>query len=283
MSGEEASDHQRKTGDPEDTAETGNFEYLRFGPVKRSYNQRPPNLRTTTLQTNLLLAISKRVLATVVSGALLLLLAACSQQPQDVDSIARGQSVPFTEMPVAATDGSAITSPYAGQETRRIKSLSTEDIEGLLAGSGTPFGGMAKPAELNGYPGPRHVLDAVEAGEFTVTAQQMEQIKSLYELMRSDAVEIGKHIIELETTVDDALAKKNITAELLQEKILASGSLYGQLRLVHLETHLSMVDILTPHQVEQYNELRGYTSGNPCDNIPEGHSPEPWNKHNNCS
>jgi hypothetical protein len=67
-------------------------------------------------------------LAVVVTGTLLLLLAACSQQPQDVDSIAPGQSVSFTEVPVAATDGSAITSPYAGQETRKIKSLSTEDI-----------------------------------------------------------------------------------------------------------------------------------------------------------
>ena len=59
-------------------------------------------------------------------------------------------------------DESAIHSPYTGQEARGIKALSQDDIEGLLSGAGTPFGGMAKPAELNGYPGPRHVLDAIK-------------------------------------------------------------------------------------------------------------------------
>ena len=46
--------------------------------------------------------------------------------------------------------------PYAGQETRVISSLSPEDQRALRAGEG---GGLAKPAELNGYPGPAHVLE----------------------------------------------------------------------------------------------------------------------------
>jgi hypothetical protein len=45
--------------------------------------------------------------------------------------------------------------PYADQQTRSIKSLSEEDIAALLNGEGM---GMAKAAELNGYPGPKHVL-----------------------------------------------------------------------------------------------------------------------------
>ena len=51
------------------------------------------------------------------------------------------------------------TSKYIGQEGRIIKSLSSEDIKSLQTGTGDAFGGMAKLAELNGYPGPRHVLD----------------------------------------------------------------------------------------------------------------------------
>jgi hypothetical protein len=47
-------------------------------------------------------------------------------------------------------------SPYAGQQTRAIKALSPEDLAGLLNGEGM---GMAKAAELNGYPGPVHVLE----------------------------------------------------------------------------------------------------------------------------
>lgn len=177
---------------------------------------------------------------------------------------------------------SAILSPYAGQEIRGIKSLSQEDIEGLLAGAGTPFGGMAKPAELNGYPGPRHVLDAVEAGEFELANGQRKQIEALYEEMRSEAIGLGKKIVNIEKAIDDAFISGTITEEILQEKILKSASFYGQLRIVHLKYHLSMVDILTPQQVEQYNELRGYTSGDPCENIPEGHDPDLWKLHNNC-
>ena len=177
---------------------------------------------------------------------------------------------------------SAILSPYAGQEIRGIKSLSQEDIEGLLAGAGTPFGGMAKPAELNGYPGPRHVLDAVEAGEFELANRQREPIEALYEEMRSEAIGLGKKIVNIEKAIDDAFIGGTITEDILQEKILESASLYGQLRIGHLKYHLSMVDILAPQQVERYNELRGYASGDPCENIPEGHDPDLWKLHNNC-
>lgn len=180
------------------------------------------------------------------------------------------------------SEESVIHSPYAGQEIRGIKALSLEDIEGLLAGAGTPFGGMAKPAELNGYPGPRHVLDAVEAGEFEVTPDQKEQIEVLYEEMRAEAIELGEAIINIEKKIDDAFVNSTATEDFLQEKLLESASQYGQLRVVHLKSHLAMMDILTPEQIAQYNELRGYTSGDPCENIPEGHDPELWKKHNNC-
>jgi hypothetical protein len=45
--------------------------------------------------------------------------------------------------------------PYAGQQARAIKSFSDDDIAALRKGEGA---GMAKVAELNGYPGPAHVL-----------------------------------------------------------------------------------------------------------------------------
>ena len=47
-------------------------------------------------------------------------------------------------VPVQAENQSA---PYAGQDTRSIKSLSAEDVAALLKGEGM---GMAKAAELNG-------------------------------------------------------------------------------------------------------------------------------------
>ncbi len=177
---------------------------------------------------------------------------------------------------------STVHSPYAGQETRGIKALSQNDVEGLLTGTGTPFGGMAKPAELNGYPGPRHVLDAHIAGELQLTDEQYTQTETIYEEMRADAIKLGKQIVDIEKEINDAFTDKQITNAFLQEKVEESANLYGQLRTVHLKYHLAMVEILTPQQVEQYNELRGYNSGDPCINIPNGHNPEMWKLHNNC-
>ncbi|MDA0733189.1 MAG: hypothetical protein O2909_00545 [Chloroflexi bacterium] len=185
--------------------------------------------------------------------------------------------------PSAETSGS-VQSPYQGQETRKIKALSQDDIDGLLNGSGTPFGGIAKPAELNGYPGPRHVLDAVASGEFQVTPEQLAQIESLYDGMQSEAIELGQTIIGAEESIDTAFSSGTITEESLKDKIALSAKLYGQLRIVHLKTHLSMIDILNLEQVAHYNVLRGYSSGgDPCAEVPPGdHDAALWKKHNNC-
>ena len=59
-----------------------------------------------------------------------------------------------------AQDHHRHVSPYAGQEVRRIKSLSAERVADLLAGRGA---GYAKAAELNGVPGPVHVLEVERA------------------------------------------------------------------------------------------------------------------------
>src|SRR5688500_491116 len=54
----------------------------------------------------------------------------------------------------AAAGAAESHAPYAGQQSRDIKSLSEQEIAALLAGQGA---GLAKAAELNGYPGPAHV------------------------------------------------------------------------------------------------------------------------------
>lgn len=177
---------------------------------------------------------------------------------------------------------SVIHSQYTGQEERGIKALSQDDIDGLLAGAGTPFGGMAKAAELNGFPGPRHVLDAFKAGEFKLESDQYEKIETLYEEMNFEAIKLGKEIIDIEKEIDQAFREKTITEEFLQKNTSKSASLYAKLRFVHLKYHLSMVTILTPKQVAQYNNLRGYTSGDPCKNIPKGHDAKLWKMHNGC-
>lgn len=172
-------------------------------------------------------------------------------------------------------------SKYSGQETRLIKSLSVEDVEGLEKGTGDPFGGMAKLAELNGYPGPRHVLDL--ALQLALTSEQKKSVEKMNDTRVEEAQTLGKAIVELEQEMNEMFIKKTITEKTLRQKLAKSGELYGELRFVHLKWHLAMLNVLTEEQVKLYNKLRGYIEGgDPCKNIPEGHDMVQWKKHNGC-
>ncbi|MCP4935580.1 MAG: hypothetical protein GY927_15590, partial [bacterium] len=71
---------------------------------------------------------------------------------------------------LAQTSGDHV-SKYAGQEKRMIKSLSADDIAELQKGAGW---GLAKAAELNGVPGPAHLLELKH--EIVLTPEQIEKI-----------------------------------------------------------------------------------------------------------
>jgi hypothetical protein len=154
---------------------------------------------------------------------------------------------------------SSQSSPYIGQEVRDIKSLSNNDIQSLQNGTGEAFGGMAKLAELNGYPGPRHVLDM--ASGLQLTDRQRIEIEMIYQNMSNKAKSIGAAIIAIEQDMDEAFANKTITQENLKLMLDKSADLYGQLRFVHLSAHLDAVQMLTIEQVQMYNTMRGYDSG----------------------
>ena len=150
------------------------------------------------------------------------------------------------------------TSPYAGQELRDIKSLSDDDIQSLQNGTGEAFGGMAKLAELNGYPGPRHVLDM--ASELQLTDRQKMEIEHIYQNMSNNAKSIGAAIIDIEQDMDGAFANKTITQENLKLMLDKSADLYARLRFVHLSAHFDTIQMLTIEQVQMYNSMRGYDS-----------------------
>src|SRR5438309_8932265 len=54
----------------------------------------------------------------------------------------------------------AETSPYAGMQNRALEAISQQQIEDLRGGRGM---GMALVAELNGYPGPAHIIELASA------------------------------------------------------------------------------------------------------------------------
>ncbi len=168
-------------------------------------------------------------------------------------------------------------SKYAGEEKREIKSLSETDIEELKNGKGW---GLAKAAELNGLPGPAHLLEMKE--EIHLSAKQIRLIEDLYIKMKKDAIPLGLELIELERELNNHFSNRTMTDELLGILLERIAQIQKKLRYVHLSTHLETPNILTPEQIALYNKLRGYSSDDPCENIPKGHDPEIWKRHHNC-
>jgi Spy/CpxP family protein refolding chaperone len=146
-------------------------------------------------------------------------------------------------------------SPYAGQEASEIPSLTDQELADLLAGAGM---GMAKPAELNHYPGPKHVLEL--ADDLQLSQEQRDELEEIRSTMLSQAIEIGEQIIEAERILNQRFAHEHIDEDTLEELTGQIAELYGQLRYIHLAAHLTTKATLTADQVAEYDDLRGYAS-----------------------
>jgi Spy/CpxP family protein refolding chaperone len=156
---------------------------------------------------------------------------------------------------IAGAAGAAGPSPYAGWQGRTVKALSADQIDDLMNGRGME---LALPAELNGYPGPRHVLDL--ADELDLTPDQLSQTQRFFENMRREAVKLGERIIESEAALDELFTSGAASEASLRDATKALGLLNGRLRAHHLSYHLAMRDLLNPHQIRQYQRQRGYAS-----------------------
>ncbi len=154
---------------------------------------------------------------------------------------------------VLADSGHGHMSEYVGQEKRPIKSLSESDIDDLQNGKGW---GLAKAAELNGVPGPIHLLEMKE--EIALSKEQVERITALYEEMKKEAKLLGEELIMHERELNDHFANGTINAGLLKGLLVKIEGTRMKLRYVHLSTHLKTPAIVTEEQVKLYNKLRGY-------------------------
>jgi hypothetical protein len=156
--------------------------------------------------------------------------------------------------PPAAAQQAPI-SPYRAELTSEIRGLSAQEIEDLREGRGM---GLARAAELNGYPGPRHLLEAVEAGQLHLSAEQLGAIRRLFEAMTDEARRLGATILREEQALEAAFRAGGISEAELRARVARIAALSGELRAVHLRTHLKTRAILTDHQIQRYNQVRGY-------------------------
>lgn len=166
--------------------------------------------------------------------------------------------------------------PYAGMQNRVIKSLSESDIKDLRRGAGW---GLALPAELNGMPGPLHLLELEDA--IPLARDQVPRIQALVEDMRRAAIPAGERLIAAEAAIEAAFAKGTVEEVSLRRLLAEAESARTELRFIHLSQHYKVARILEPEQIRRYNVLRGYAE-DPCKKVPEGHNPEMYRRHMGC-
>lgn len=148
---------------------------------------------------------------------------------------------------------SLAASPYAGQTSRDIKALSEDEVGDYLSGKGM---GLAKAAELNGYPGPAHVLEL--AAQLELSARQKEQSEAIFSRMQTNARAAGSRLIDEERRLDELFASKAISPALLHQALASIAALQGEIREIHLQAHLDQAAVLSATQTMKYWHLRGY-------------------------
>lgn len=147
-------------------------------------------------------------------------------------------------------------SPYVGEQDRAIKALSTERVQGLLAGDGL---GYARAAELNGHPGPRHVLELADS--LGLTDAQRRDVEAAFRAMQADAQAAGRALVRTESALDSLFASGAATDDQVQALTAEAAGIEGQVRYAHLAAHVRTRQILNPSQINTYQRLRGYGSG----------------------
>ena len=130
-----------------------------------------------------------------------------------------------------------------------MKALSDEQIADLKAGRGMS---LALPAELNGYPGPAHVVELADRLDLSVA--QKAKARELFAAMKAETVPLGEQLITQEQHLDGLFASKTVTPTSLEAASAAIGTTQGKLRGAHLKYHLAMIAELTP--ARRYADMR---------------------------
>lgn len=151
----------------------------------------------------------------------------------------------------------AQTGAYAGEQHRSLKALDERDVAALRQGQGM---GLAKAAELNGYPGPMHTLELAQL--LQLSAAQHAATRRLMDEHTARARVLGEAIVEAETELDRLFSSRQATTQAVNSATQRVAGLQARLRAEHLNTHLAQTALLTPEQARRYVELR-YTTGTP--------------------
>jgi Spy/CpxP family protein refolding chaperone len=142
------------------------------------------------------------------------------------------------------------TATHAGQATPEIKSLPATEVQGYLEGREM---GLAKAAELNGYPDPAHVLEL--ATQLQLTPHQRTKAEYLKRSVKV-AARLGHWLVEAERRLNLVFAKGEADDEKITGLVRQIGGLEAEIRLVHLRADIEMRRVLTADQIKKYEQER---------------------------
>ena len=114
--------------------------------------------------------------------------------------------------------------------------------------------GMGRVADVNGYPGPMHVLEHAEALE--LTDGQIERTRELMTRVKTRAPELGKQVVDAEKRLEAMFAGGSVNAAKMDSLLMEIAELRAHLRSLHLTAHLDQAAVLTEAQLEKYKKLR---------------------------
>lgn len=146
-------------------------------------------------------------------------------------------------------------SPYADRydPAAAIRTLTPEEIAQIERGAGS---GFALPAELNGVPGPRHVLDL--GHEIGLSHEQRTRVQQIFDAMHAAVIPAGQRYLTSLRSLEEDFRAERLTEETLAERVAEVHRLEGELAALHLVAHLQTAQVLTAGQIAAYQRLRGY-------------------------
>ena len=144
-------------------------------------------------------------------------------------------------------------SPYAHTQSSEFSTLTPREVRELRNGEGM---GLARAAELNRFPGPRHLLEL--KSELDLSQIQVARIEAIRNKMKTRAVAKGEEILRAERHLAGLFASGRPTVTELNRMTEHLGIMRGQLQAIHLVAHIESARHLTAEQIKDYDRLRGY-------------------------
>lgn len=96
--------------------------------------------------------------------------------------------------------------------------------------------------------------------ELALGSDTVAKTQQLFDEMQAEAKPLGAQVVELEKALGDLFSGHSVDETALPERVDALAGLMGQLRVIHLRAHIRTAALLTPSQIERYQQLRGYAA-----------------------